>query len=298
MRFAIALVALCGCNDLLSLDPGTPIDPDQPSCLTGWQTRVPIDIVSTAELTDFQVQVPLQVRDDLRFVDESGAVLRYAAEGATTWVAVPAIPSRIYAYYDHPGAPPWSGATPFVEGVLANHSFENAGAWNRDPADEVPATFQRTTEWASDGIDSMFADEEVSGTRIRRLRAAITQEAAFPAGSSYAVRFDLHVIAASYSVTQTSTDVLYDNGGGFFMDLGNGLDPIWKIVAHANITGLHLGEETGPIGPGTTQIRFGTEVQSGNGNGYAKGYVDNFRVRKVAPTPPEVQVNAVEDACN
>jgi len=298
VRFAIALIAVCGCNDLLSLDPGTPIAPDQPSCLTGWQTRVPIDIVSTAELTDFQIRVPLPVRDDLRFVDENGTLLRYAAEGATTWVAVPTIPSRIYAYYDHPGAPPWSGGTPFVEGVLANRSFENAGAWNRDPADEVPATFTRTSEWASDGVDSMFVDEEVSGMRIRRLRAAITQEAPFPEGSSYAVRFDLHVIAASYSVTQTSTEILYDNGGGFFMDLGNGLDPIWKIVAHGNITGLHLGEETDPIGPGTTQLRFGTEVQNGVGPGYAKGFVDNFRVRKVTSVAPEVTVRPVEDACD
>jgi hypothetical protein len=298
VRFALALVALCGCNDLLSLDPGTPLDPEQPSCLTGWQTRVPIDITSSAVLSDFQVQVPLRVRDDLRFVDEDGVLLRYAAEGATTWVAVPTIPSRIYAYYDHPGAPPWSGGTPFVEGVLANHSFESAGAWNRDPADEVPATFHRTSEWASDGVDSMFADEEVGGTRIGRLRAAITQQAPFPAGSSYAVRFDLHVIAASYSVTQTSAGPLYDNGGGFFIDLGNGLDPVWKIVAHGNITGLHLGEETGPIGPGTTQIRFGTEVQNGFGPGYAKGYVDNFRVRKVATPAPAVQVGAVEGACD
>lgn len=297
MRLAVAFVALCGCNDLLSLDPGTPLDPNEPSCLTGWQTRVPIEITSTTELTDYQVQVPLHVRDDLRFVDEDGALLRYAAEGPTVWIQVPKIPARVYAYYDHPDAGPWSGGTPFVEGILANHSFENAGAWNRDPADEVPATFQRTSDWASDGVDSMFADEEVSGTRVRRLRAAITQEALFPAGSSYAVRFDLHVVAASYSVVQTPSGVLYDNGGGFFMDLGNGLDPIWKIVAHENITGTHLAAETAPIGPGTTQIRFGTEVQSGVGNGYAKGYVDNFRVRKVATPAPEVRMGDVEDAC-
>jgi hypothetical protein len=215
-------------------------------------------------------------------------------------MAVPQIPagtSRVYAYFEQPSAPPWSEGTPFVEGVLANRSFEEAGAWTRDPADEVPATFRRTSEWASDGVDSMFADEEVSGTRIRRLRAAITQQAPFPAGSSYVVRFDLHVIAASYSATQTSTGILYDNGGSFFMDLGNGLDPIWKIVAHGNITGLHLGEETAPIGAGTTQLRFGTEVQSGVGPGYAKGFVDNFRVRKVASPAPEVTVGAVEDAC-
>ncbi len=298
MRWALALAALCGCNDLLSLDPGTPLDPEQPSCLTGWHARVPIDIVSDIDLTDFQVQVPLRARDDLRFVDENGALLRYAGEGSTTWVAVPIIPTRIYAYYDHPGAPAWSGGTPFVEGILSNHSFESTGAWNRDPADEVAATFQRTSEWASDGVDSMFVDEEVTGTRIRKLRAAITQHAPSPEGSSYAERFDLHVIAASYSVTQTSTGVLYDNGGTFFVDLGNGLDPIWTIVAHGNITGLHLGEETAPIGPGTTQIRFGTEVQSGTGNGYAKGYVDNFRVRKVATIAPVVEMGAVEDACD
>ena len=297
MRLVIALVALCGCNDLLSLEPGTPLDPEQPSCLTGWQTRIPVDIDSPAALTDFQVQVPLRVRDDLRFVDEDGALLRYAGEGATAWVAVPNIPTRIYAYYENPNAPRWSGDTPFVDGILANHSFESAGAWNRDPADEVSATFQRTSEWASDGVDSMFADEEVSGTRLRRLRAAITQQVAFPEGAAYAVRFDLHVIAASYSITQTPTGPHYDNGGSFFMDLGNGLDPIWKIVAHGNITGVHLGEETGPIGPGITQIRFGTEVQSGSGNGYAKGYVDNFRVRKVATPAPVVELGAVEDAC-
>jgi hypothetical protein len=303
VKLAVALVALCGCNDLLSLDPGTPLDPEQPSCLTGWQQRVRIDIVNDGPtaLTDYQVQVSLRARGDLRIVDGSGALLRYAGEGATVWVSIPDIPtgtSHLDAYYENPDAPPWAGETPFVEGVLANHSFENAGGWNRDPADEVEATFQRTSAWATDGVDSMFADEEVSGTRIRKLRAAITQQATFAPGASYAVRFDLHVIAASYSITQTPTGPLYDNGGSFFIDLGNGLDPIWKIVAHGNITGVHLGEETGPIGPGITQIRFGTEVQSGSGNGYAKGYVDNFRVRKVATPAPVVQVGAVEDACN
>jgi hypothetical protein len=320
-RLLLALAALSGCNLALGLDQGTPIDPDAPSCLTGWRYRVPIDVDNAAgALVDYQVLVTLDARaaiaaheltgDDLRFaLDDGLPPLRYEVEGALSdsaakiWVAVPELPSgrtRLYAYCGNPGAAPWSGGSPFVQGVVENASFEESGAWTIDAVSGPGAIFAATTTWASDAHRSLAADLEVNGDARPDAQSTISQMVTFPPDGLYVLRFDLDVVAASYgSWFNPDTGVTgFVNQGGFSIDLGNGLDDLWTLRASDNISGPHLGLETGPIGPGASRLRFGVMVTPGDGHGYAKGNLDHLRVRRFASPEPTVAVGAVEAMCD
>ncbi len=320
-RLVLALAALGGCNLALGLDQGTPIDPDSPSCLTGWRYRVPIDVDNPAgALVDYQVLVTLDARaaiaaheltgDDLRFaLDDGLSPLRYEVEGALsdsaakTWVAVPELPSgrtRLYAYWGNPGAAPWSGGSPFVQGVVENASFEESGAWTIDTASGPGATFAATTTWASDARRSLAVDLETNGDERPQVESTISQVVTFPAAGSYVLRFDLDVVAASYgyAVNADTGATLPINQGGFYIDVGNGLDRLWDLYATDNISGPHLGLETSPIGPGSSPLRFGVTVTGGDGHGYAKGNLDHLRVRRFASPEPTVAVGAVEAMCD
>jgi hypothetical protein len=305
-RAVLALVVLGGCNTALGLDEGTPIDPDAPSCLTGWRYRVPIDVDNAADaLVDYQVLVALDAHgDDLRFaLDDGMPPLRYEAEAAGTWVAVPELPTgrtRLYAYWGNPSAAPWSGGSPFVEGVVSNESFEESGAWTIDATSDPPALFAPTVEWASDARRSLAMDLEVNGVAHPDVDSSISQTVTFPPGGSYVLRFDLDIVTASYGywVNPDTGATAAINQGGFYVDLGNGFDQVWKLFAKDNISGQRLGLETSPIAPGTTQLRFGVGVTAGDGHGYAKGNVDHVRVRRYASPEPTVAVGAVEAMCD
>jgi hypothetical protein len=302
----LALVALGGCNMALGLDQGTPIDPDAPSCLTGWRYRVPIDVDNAADaLADYQVLVTLDAHgDDLRFaLDDGLPPLRYEAENAGIWVAVPELPTgrtRLYAYWGNPSAAPWTGGSPFVDGVIENASFEESGAWTIDAPDGPRALFESTTAWASDARRSLGMDLEVNGVGHPEAESSVSQTVTFPPGGSYVLRFDLDIVAASYGywVNPDTGATAAINQGGFYIDLGDGLEDLWKLYATDNISGPHLGLETPPIGPGTSQLGFGVGVTGGDGHGYAKGNLDHLRVRRYASPAPTVAVGAVESMCD
>jgi hypothetical protein len=321
VRSLAALVALAGCNAALGLDPGTPLDPEAPSCLTGWRYRTPIDIDNGAgPLVEYQVLVTLDARaaiaahelsgDDLRFaLDDGLPPLRYEVEGELAaspvkiWVAVPELPNgrtRLYAYWGNPSAAPWSGGSPFVDGVVANASFEESGAWTIDPQIGPPAAFGTTTAWASDASRSLGVDLEVNGDMRPQAQSTVSQIVTFPPGGSYVVRFDLDIVAASYGnlVNPDTGASAVINQGGFSIDLGNGFDPLWSMYAIDNITGPHMDLETEPIGPGPSQLRLGVTITGGAGHGYAKGNFDHLRVRRYASPEPTVAIGAREAMCD
>lgn len=82
------------------------------------------------------------------------------------------------------------------------------------------------------------------------------------------------------------------------LTLGNGINTLWSIDGdHGNITGVRLGEETVPFGPGSVPLTFAVRVAAGSGPGYAKGYLDHLRVRKHVSPEPSTSVGAEELAC-
>jgi len=301
----VAVVLLAGCNAALGLDPGTPLDPDAPSCLTGWRYRAPIDIDNEAgPLVDYQVPVTVAASADLRFaLDDGLPPLRYEADGEQIWVDVPELPNgrtRLYAYWGNPSAAAWSGGSPFVDGVISNASFEQSGAWTIDPPIGPQAAFQPTTSWASDSRRSLGIDLEVNGDNRPQALSSISQIVSFPPGGDYVVRFDLDIVVASYGyeVNPDTGAMGAINQGGFDMDLGNGFEALWSMYATDNISGPHLDLETGPIGAGPSQLRFAVTITGGSGHGYAKANLDHLRVRRFASPEPIAMVGAREAMCD
>jgi len=287
------LLVLAGCNQLIGADRPTLL-PDAsvvaPSCATGWHTQTSIVIDNPGrELTDYQVAIPIASTSDLRFAIGGIGPLPQAAEPGLVWVAIPALPhgiTELTAFTDNDAAPSWN-ASPFVD-VLSNPSFEGNNGWTYQPPIGVAASFTLPSDvWASDGAMSFGIDHEVVADRDFTSTSSISQLVTFPEGSDWVVRFDLEIVAASHDGVNGTND------GTFSMTLGAGLQIIWQRSGNSgNITGTYLGEETAPIGPGTSPLTIMTRVERGNAPGYAKGFFDHLRVRKHAGPEPTIHVGS------
>lgn len=313
-RSGLVIVVLAsGCSSLLDLAPGTPVDPAPAGCATGWSYRVPIEIEnrSGTTLSDYQIAIPLDVAAaittgkladgaaDLRFgLDEDTQPLAYTIDGdlangaARAWVAMPEVPvgtTRIYAYYGNPEAPHWNGASPFIDNLLFNPSFETTGSWTLDTTSR---TFEMSTAWASDGQISLAVDAYRAAKSNQHLDLGVSQLATFPPGSDYVLLFDLRVLAAS------NGGIAGESNGIFFVSAGNGLEWLWSLDGTTgNITGEYRNMETAPFGPGNVGISLGVSLRPGSTPAYAKGFFDNVRIRKHVAPEPEVHVGVEQDAC-
>lgn len=317
----VLAAAASGCQGLIGYQQfeEQAADPMRPGCETGWPYRVPFEIVnaSSSELHDYQVPIQvdtsapirdsklLTTADDLRFTtDMHEKPLAHTIEAGlgttatTIWINVPTIPvgtSRMFMHYGNLQAGASSAGPTFVPDVIANPSFEQIGGWTIEPASGTPAGFYfGDRSWSAEGEGSLLADEEVTGNRTSSARSAISQPVVFPPGSSYVIRFDINIIAASNGGLDGAND------GAFAITLGNGINNLWVLGGdRGNITGVRLGEETVPFAAGSVPLTFELRVAPGSGAGYAKGYLDHLRVRKhVSPEPVIALVGDEEDTCS
>ncbi len=302
---ALSASLLLGCNAVLGFgDPSLAPDADlgRPSCETGWRYRIPIELqnATTSELHGYQVLLHLDAPagPDLRIMTDSGdGPLAHLIETPTSvWVNVPLIPvgtSRVHAYYGNPTAGPWITDTTFEHNIITNPSFEDVGGWTLGPSVGPRGAFNlQHPAWASDGNGSMQVNEEVTGERASTSWSEVSQPTIFPAGSNHIIRFDINVVAASNGGINGTND------GAFLLTVGNGINNVWGLSGdRGNITGVRLGEETSPIGPGSFPLTLRVSVASGAGPGYALGYLDNLRVRKHVSPEPTVQVGK-EEPCS
>lgn len=305
-----------GCQLVLGREPFEGADPREPGCATGWKARAPIGVFneSAATLHDFQVPIHVDTQAliaqqqlqpsgaDLRFtLADGGLPLPHVIESGLgsadtlVWVRVPELPlgiSELALVVANPNAPPLDARPVFVD-VIANSSFEQLGGWTIDPPSGAPAGFTfGTRDWATDGEGSLLADLNESGDRLSSSTSSISQSVAFPAGSSYVIRFDIHIIAASHG------GVDFANDGHFALTLGNGINNLWALGGDAgNITGIRRGLETDPFTAGTVTLRFELGVAPGNGAAYAKAYLDNLRVRRQVSPAPVTHVGEVAPTC-
>lgn len=319
----LALAMLPACNDLLGFgEPSLSIPLDAnaslPSCATGWHYRVPIVLqnASTSELRHYQIMIQVDtatvIRDhklqpsgnDLRFTTDSGdgPLAQVIEDGLGTnativWIDVPVIPvggSTFYMYYGNPLAEPWTAGATFIPNIIANASFDDVGGWTIGPSMGPPAGFMlHSSTWSTDGAGSLLIDEEVDGQRISTSSSVLSQPTVFPEGTDYVIRFDVNVLAASNSGVNGTND------GGFALNVGNGVDDLWQLTGdRGNITGVRRGEETAPFGPGSVPLTIEVRVVAGSGPGYAKGYLDNLRVRKHVSPAPTVGLGSEEPVCS
>jgi hypothetical protein len=290
---ACALLA-CGCNAILDLDPPSAVV-DLPSCETGWMRHATVTVHNDSghELRDYQLRVHIDAAAQsaaMRFV-AGEAIAPHEIDGSFVWINVPLIPPGESTLELFTGGTAEPIEAPVFVDVIANPSFEQPGGWSIDPPIGTPAVFNlESTSWASDGLGSLRVDAEVSGHHDEPAISSISQPLALPLGTSYVLRFDVNVLAASNDVDEDW------NNGALAFSLGNGLDTIWWLSGHnGNITGARMGEESRPFAPGSVSLAFSSYVERGDGNGYVKAYVDHLRVRKYVDPEPTAEMAAPVD---
>lgn len=309
IRIVTCALLGAGCNALIGLDePTRSDDGGGPACATGWTASAIVDIRNDGpELSDFQVAVRFDGArliheygaaadgHDLRFVDDTGAVLPSVVEGAfdrsdaLVWVRTRTLErgaTHSLVMYLGNSAAEIGSAPVFVE-AIQNASFEVRGAWIADPPRGPAATVLfPIADWASDGAASLYFDHEVPVGPHSWAEASISQQVAFPPGT-FRIRFDLDVRAASHGGLNQADDARLE------MRLGNGLSSIWSLSGSDGIiTGRYFALETTPFGGGVQPLSFVSHVEPGHDAAYARAYLDHVRVRRHAALEPTVIVRA------